>query len=152
MHRSKLCASVFGTFVLFAAPPAHPCSCICGGRALETDTEALARVQHGLSQSQVVFLGRVVRVEPDPHRPTDLPADYAEVSSPEILLLRDCAEVLFITKGNTLHRAKGEWCGDTRGRRPVRARRCVMTVTRQIRGHDAPDEHFARQDGRSVRR
>lgn len=57
-----------------------------------------------------------------------------KVSSPEILLLRDRAEVLFITEGNTLHRAKGEWCGDTRGRRPVRARRYVMTVTREIRG------------------
>jgi len=44
-----------------------------------------------------------------------------KVSSPEILFLRDCAEVLFITEGNTLHRANGEWCGGTRGRRPVRA-------------------------------
>ena len=33
------------------------------------------------------------------------------VSSPEILFLRECVEVLFITEGNTLHRASGERCG-----------------------------------------
>ena len=44
-----------------------------------------------------------------------------KVLSPEILFLRDCAEVLFITEGNTLHRRSGERCGGTRGRRPVRA-------------------------------
>ena len=44
-----------------------------------------------------------------------------KVSSPEILFLRDCAEVLCITEGNTLQRANGECCGGTRGRRPVRA-------------------------------
>ncbi len=36
-----------------------------------------------------------------------------KVSSPEILFLRDCAEVLFIIEGNTLHRTNGEWCGGT---------------------------------------
>jgi hypothetical protein len=40
-----------------------------------------------------------------------------KVLSPEILYLRDCAEVFFITEGNTLHCANGERCGGTRGRR-----------------------------------
>jgi len=57
-----------------------------------------------------------------------------KVSSPEILFLMDCAEVLCITEGNTLQRGNGEWCRGTRGRRPVRARRSVMTVTREIHG------------------
>lgn len=44
-----------------------------------------------------------------------------KVSSPEILYLRECAEVLFITEGNTLRLANGERRWGTRGRRPVRA-------------------------------
>jgi hypothetical protein len=57
-----------------------------------------------------------------------------KVSSPEILYLTERAEVLFMTEGNTTHRRNGEWCGGTRGRRPVRARRSVMTVTGEIHG------------------
>jgi hypothetical protein len=34
-----------------------------------------------------------------------------KVSSPEILSLRDCADVLFITEGNTLRRVKASGVG-----------------------------------------
>jgi hypothetical protein len=54
--------------------------------------------------------------------PMDLGGPQAvKVSSPEILYLRECAEVLFITEGNTLRLANGERRWGTRGRRPVRA-------------------------------
>ena len=57
-----------------------------------------------------------------------------KVLSPEMLSLLERAEALFIDEGHTPRCVKGECRGGTRGRRPVRASQCVVTVTREIHG------------------
>jgi hypothetical protein len=57
-----------------------------------------------------------------------------KVLSPEMLSLLDRAEALCIDEGHALRRVRGECCRGTRGRRPVRAFHCVVTVTREIHG------------------
>jgi len=57
-----------------------------------------------------------------------------KVLSPEMLSLWDCAQAFCIAEGHAPGRARGECRGGTRGRRPVRALHCVVTVTREIHG------------------